>query len=247
MGIAAAWFSQRLVSSPAPAANAQTTPVIVVRADVSIATSLTKEHLRTTDWPANHVPPGALTSADQALGRVLRRPLAEGEAVLETALFQTGVSGGLRAVISPKHRAVSVKVDNVIGVAGFVMPGARVDVLATLRRVDLSKAIPYSKVILQNVRVLAIDQKLEDVKSGDPESVSVVTLEVSPVQAEHLTYASHEGRLQLAMRAPGDNEEVKLVSVGVKDIIGEPRRVVRKPSRVAVQIINGTRLDSRRF
>ena len=96
-------------------------------------------------------------------------------------------------MITPKHRAVSVKVDNVIGVAGFVTPGARVDVLVTLARVDLSDALPFSKVFLQNIRVLAVDQKLEEVKSGDPELVSVVTLEVTPVQAEHLTYAAHEG------------------------------------------------------
>jgi pilus assembly protein CpaB len=248
MGIAAAWLTERFVSSPAPTeADAPTTSVVVVRTDVPVATSLAKEQLKTIDWPVDHVPPGSMASADQAVGRVVRRPLADGEAVLETALFEMGASGGLRAVISPEHRAVSVKVDNVIGVAGFVTPGARVDVLATLRRVDLNKAIPYSKVILQDIRVLAIDQKLEEVKSGDPETVSVVTLEVNPVQAEHLTYAAHEGRLQLAMRSPGDDEKVPTVSVGVRDVLGGQRRATRGRVGPAVQIINGSRVDTRRF
>src|SRR4030042_30527 len=95
-------------------------------------------------------------------GPGLGRPLAAGEPVLESALFEAGAEGGLAAVIAPNRRAVSVKVDSVIGVAGFVKPGARVDILATLRRIDAQKPIPFSKVILQDVRVLAADQKLAE-------------------------------------------------------------------------------------
>jgi pilus assembly protein CpaB len=170
-----------------------------------------------------------------------------GEPVLETALFEAGASGGLLAVISPEHRAVTVKVDSVIGVAGFVTPGARVDVMATLRRVDHTKALPYSKVILQNIRVLAVDQKLEEVKSREPEIVSVVTLEVTPVQAEHLVYAAHEGRIQLAMRSPGDEESVKTRSAGVADVLGDRRVAKVRVLGTKVQIISGSRLDTKRF
>lgn len=245
MGIAAAWATDRVVSRPTTAdTQLATVSVVVVRANVPVAASLREDVLRTIEWPADHVPPAALTSTEQAVGRIVRHPLAVGEPVLETALFDKGASGGLRAVISPQHRAVSVKVDNVIGVAGFVTPGVRVDVLATLRRVDLGRALPYSNVILQNIRVLAVDQKLEEVKSGAPEIVSVVTLEVSPVQAEHLTYAAHEGRLQLAMRSPGDHEKVPTVSVGVRDVLGERRRVGKKRAGTAVEIIRGSRLET---
>jgi pilus assembly protein CpaB len=116
----------------------------------------------------------------------------------------------------------------VIGVAGFVVPGSRVDVMATIRRVDQDRAIPFSKLILQDVRVLAVDQKLEEVKSGEPELVNVVTLEVDPLQAEHLIYAAHEGRLQLALRAPGDDAEIATRSIGVADLLdgNRPRNVV---------------------
>ena len=252
MGIAAAWFTQRLVSESRPEASLETTPVVVLRRDVPVATSLTQEHVQVADWPTAHVPRGTLRAADQAVGRVVRRPVSAGEPVLEMALFETGTSGGLRAVIAAGHRAVTVKVDNVIGVAGFVTPGARVDVLATMRRVDREDSIPYAKVILQNINVLAVDQKLEEAKTGEPNIVSVVTLEVDPVQAEHLIYAAHEGRLQLAMRSPDDQEQVRTHSVGVMDILGEPEpKVIKKPTTrsagSSVEVITGTTLETRRF
>ena len=105
-----------------------------------------------------------------------RRALAVGEPILDAFLLPQGAQAGLGALIGENRRAVSVKVDPVIGVAGFVTPGSHVDVLATLRRVDRDKALPYSKVILENISVLAIDQKLEDVGGTEPELVSVVTL-----------------------------------------------------------------------
>ena len=152
----------------------------------------------------------------------------------------------LRAVIAADHRAVTVKVDSVIGVAGFVTPGTYVDVMATIRRVDRKSGLPYSKVILQNIRVLAVDQELEDVKSA-PEIVSVVTLEVNPEQAQRLVYAAHEGRLQLAMRSPGDNAEVRVRSVGVADVFGERHVAKARAPGKAVLVINGTEQYTKRF
>lgn len=257
MGIAAAWFTQQLVSDSQPLAQLETTSVVVVRADVPVATSLTDQQLETAKWPADHIPRGALTSRQAAIGRVVRRPVAAGEPLLESALFEKGASGGLRAVIADGYRAVTVKVDNVIGVAGFVTPGARVDVMATIRRVDRDRALPYSKVILQNIRVLAVDQKMEEARTGAPEIVSVVTLEVEPIQAEHLIYAAHEGRLQLAMRSPSDQEIVSSRSINVVDVLGgAPKPKVRRRVAVAapaprvgvpVEVLNGTELETKRF
>ena len=253
LGLAAAWTAMRLATNPsvAEAAPSKTTPVVVARVDVAVASSLMREQLDTVEWPADHVPSGAMLSVDQTVDRIVRRPIAKGEPVLEAALFESGSAGGLRAVISPEYRAVSVKVDNVIGVAGFVTPGARVDVLATIRRVDRDRALPYAKVILQDVRVLAVDQKLEEVKCGDPELVNVVTLEVDPIQAEHLIYAAHEGRLQLALRSPGDDKEVATRSIGVADVLGgqQPVSKVSSPrrARTAVQVLKGSSLETKTF
>ena len=123
--------------------------------------------------------------------------------------------------------------------------------MATIRRVDRARAIPYSKVILQDVRVLAVDQKLEEVKSGEPELVNVVTLEVSPVQAEHLIYAAHEGRLQLALRSPGDDAKVATRSIGVSDLL-DGRSSGKKTKTVAsahskIKIVRGTKVDVEKF
>jgi pilus assembly protein CpaB len=252
MGLTAAWIAKEFApsSEEAKLASARTTPVVVVRTDVPIASSLAAVQLELVDWPADHVPAGALGSIDDATSRIARRPLAQGEPVLEAALYATGASGGLGAVISDHYRAVSVKVDNVIGVAGFVVPGSRVDVLATIRRVDMKRALPFSKVILQDVRVLAVDQKLEEVKSGDPELVSVVTLEVSPTQAEHLIYAAHEGRLQLALRSPGDDAKVASRSIGVVDVLDgfrSGKKQVVASARRRIKIIRGTQVEVKKF
>jgi pilus assembly protein CpaB len=257
MGVAAAKISTQMVEAPSAegATAIDMATVVVTRTDVAIASELTQEHLETIEWPAAHLPPGALNSVDLAVGRIARRPLSAGEAVTLTALFDAGAAGGLRAVIAKDKRAVSVKVDNVISVAGFVTPGSRVDVLATIRRVDLERALPFSKVILQDIKVLAVDQKLEEAKAGDPELVNVVTLEVNPVQAEHLIYSAHEGRLQLALRSPGDHVVVPNVSIGVRDVLGKqaqkPTQVAKNSyvprTRPSVQLISGSKVQVKRF
>jgi len=256
MGLAAVWITAEFSPNSAGAnvAAVHTTSVVVVRSDVPVASSLTVAQLMLVDWPSEHLPMGTLRSIDAATTRIARRPLAQGEPVLEAALYPIGAAGGLGAVIADKHRAVSVKVDNVIGVAGFVVPGSRVDVMATIRRVDRERALPFSKVILQDVRVLAVDQKLEEVKSGEPELVNVVTLEVSPKQAEHLIYAAHEGRLQLALRGPGDDAEVETRSIGVADIMDNPKsaKATSKAPAVAyarsqIKIVRGTDVENKKF
>ena len=258
IGLAAAWTAMRLtpsVATPTVATTAGTAPVVTARTGLDAATTITVDQLDVVQWPREHVPGGAIVSVELAAGRVLRRPLAAGEPVLESAVFPIGSAGGLSALISPNSRAVSVKVDNVIGVAGFVQPGARVDVFATLRRVDTKEALPYSKLILQDVRVLAVDQQLEKAGATDPVAVSVATLEVDPVQAERLIYAAHEGRLQLALRTPGDVAIVETDSVGVADVLLDrrPKATSNKPAFTrravgpTVQVLRGDKLETKSF
>jgi pilus assembly protein CpaB len=255
LGLGAVYVA-REVTSKTPAAHAEGVPtrqVVVARTDVGTASALESTALTLVDWPANLVPTGALFALSSAEGRVTRRPLVAGEPVLESALFEKGAEGGLPAVIAAEHRAVSVKVDSVIGVAGFVKPGARVDVLATVRRVDQRNSLPYSKVILQDVKVLAIDQKLEEARDGEAQLVSVVTLEVKPDAAQKLIYSAHEGRLQLALRTPGDDQLVELASTGVRDVLGAPKKApaakpfARAHHGAAVQVIRGSKIETKTF
>ncbi len=226
----------------------QTAPVVVARADVQIGSALTSRQVDVVDWPVEYLPKTSFRKPEDVEGRVLRRAVAAGEPILEPTLMPEGTKAGLVSVIEDKKRAVSVKVDPVIGVAGFVTPGARVDVLATLRRIDLSNKIPYSKVILQDVPVLAIDQQLEDSRNGEPELVSVVTLEVSPEDAEKLIYGAHEGRLQLALRSPADRELVKTASIGVVDLLSVRRKAAApRASGPSVEVLTGAQRSVKQF
>lgn len=252
-GIAAAFTARHVLEDRASVAaqpTVATTRVVVARSDVTVGTALTAIQLDTVDWPRDYVPAGAFQDPAKVNGRVVRRPLGRGEPVLEPSLLPVGSEAGLPSVITSAKRAVSVKVDPVVGVAGFVTPGTRVDVLATLRRIDTDQKLPYTKLILQDVPVLAIDQKLEEVKNGEPELVSVVTMEVTPKQSEELTYAAHEGRLQLALRSPADHEEVKTQPVSVATLLGggparRPKVAVR--SGPSVQVITGSSVSVKSF
>lgn len=247
-GAAAAFLAHRALERQQvePIARAvETVPVVLARVDLAVGSSLAPEQLRVVAWPKEYAPGGAFREAEQLGGRVLRRALAAGEPLLEPSLLPEGAEGGLVAVIADSARAVSVKVDPIIGVAGFVTPGARVDVLATLRQTGSSQKIPMSKVILQDVRVLAIDQKMETARSGDPELVSVVTLEVSPTEAEQLAYSAHEGRLQLALRSPSDRERIKTLGVAASDLLARPR--ARAARRVGVQVVKGGDVSVKSF
>jgi pilus assembly protein CpaB len=253
IGLAALWTARRMIDERTlPAAGqvpVESRAVVIAGVDIALGTALTSHLLDSARWPASFVPEGVHDEMKALHGRVLRRAVAKGEPILEALLLPEGAEAGLAPVIPEKRRAVSVKVDAVIGVAGFVHPGARVDVLATLRRVDQEKKLPYSKLILQDVPVLAIDQKLEEANEGDPELVSVVTLEVSPEQAEQLIYSSHEGRLQLALRSPGDREQVETSPVGVADLMPSKRAPARVAGRrgPAVQVLRGSRMSEQGF
>jgi pilus assembly protein CpaB len=251
LGVGAAFSARSWLKQQIPAAISaeavETQTVVTVQTNVGVGTILTKAQLKVVDWPKAYLPEGAYFNIQEVEGRVVKMPLTKGDPIRETNLLPKGSQGGLVAVIDKSMRAVSVKVDAVIGVAGFVTPGSHVDVLATLRRIDQKNKLPYSMVILQDVRVLAIDQKLEEAEKGEAHLVSVVTLEVTPKQAEHLTYAAHEGRLQLAMRNPGDRETVTTRSTGVSDLLPSRYRSRAAATGSPIQLIKGSHLSSRNY
>lgn len=189
---------------PAAGEGIATKPVIVAAVNLQLGAELRPEDLRIVEWPANAVPAAAFGSADQVVGRGLIQSVVENEPILPGKLAPKGAGAGLPPVIPAGMRALSVRVNDVVGVAGYVLPGTRVDVVATVNPTQQQPDVT-SKVILTNVLVLAAGTKIErDAEEGKPMAVSVVTLLVDPVEAERLTLASTEGKIQLALRNPLD-------------------------------------------
>lgn len=189
---------------PARTVTMQTRPVMVAAANLDVGASLRREDVRAIDWPAEAVPEGAFGAAEELIGRGVVVPVILNEPILPNKIAKVGEGAGLPPAIPPGFRAVSVRVNDVIGVAGYVLPGTRVDVVATVsptaQQTDMT-----SKVVLTNVQVLAAGTKIErDTDNGKPIAVSVVTLLVDPNEAERLTLASTEGKIQLALRNPLD-------------------------------------------
>jgi pilus assembly protein CpaB len=192
--------------APGRTISIPTRAVVVAAADLDIGAELRRDDLRVIQWPANAVPSDVFSTPDEVVGRGLVMPVIQNEPILPMKLAPKEAGAGLPPVIPPGYRAVSVRVNEVIGVAGYVLPGTHVDVVVTVsptsQQVDMT-----SKVILTNVQVLAAGTKIDRATDKDkPIPVTVVTLLVSPEEAERLTLASSEGKIQLALRNPLDRE-----------------------------------------
>ena len=190
-----------------PAARAvsiPTRPVVVAATDLDVGAEIRRDDIRIIDWPANAVPATAVSDPKDVIGRGLVLPVIQNEPILPMKLASSEAGAGLPPAIPPGLRAVSVRVNEVIGVAGYVLPGTRVDVVATVNPTGQGNDIA-SKVVLTNVQVLAAGTKIErDTDRNKPMPVTVVTLLVYPEEAERLTLASTEGKIQLALRNPLD-------------------------------------------
>jgi pilus assembly protein CpaB len=210
---------------PVKEVSLPTTPVVVAGANLPLGAALRREDLRVIAWPANGVPAGSFKDPQELVGRGLIQSITENEAVLPGKLAPAGAGAGLPPVIPDGKRAVSVRVNDVIGVAGYVLPGTHVDVLATVSPTNQDTDMT-SKVVLTNVLVLASGTKIEqDVEQNKPISVSVVTLMVDPLESERLTLASTEGKIQLALRNPLDKTAPPTPGVQPAVLLGYQRAV----------------------
>lgn len=205
---------------PGKTVTIPTRPVVVAAADLDIGAELRREDVRIIDWPANAVPADAFGNPNDVMGRGLIMPVIQNEPILPMKLASKEAGAGLPPAIPPGLRAVSVRVNEVIGVAGYVLPGTRVDVLATVSPND-SKEQMTTKVILTNVQVLAAGTKIErDTERNKPLAVTVVTLLVDPEEAERLTLAASEGKIQLALRNPIDKGTTVTRGVRPANLLG---------------------------
>jgi pilus assembly protein CpaB len=208
-GLLAGYVALVYVSEePAPLQAATPSQTIVIAArDLPAGSIVRREDVETVGWPGSVVPEGFAVQAGDVVGRGLIIEVRKNEPMLQWKLAQREAGGGLPITIPEGMRAVSVEVDEVIGVAGFVLPGTRVDVLATVMP-GTDRSQITTRIILQNVRALAADQKYQQDIQGQPQYVTVVTLLVTPEEAEVLTLAATEGRIQLALRNTLDSEEI---------------------------------------
>ena len=201
-GVVAALLALRYLRSqttPLMAAEPKRANIVLSARSLPVGAVVSERDVKVVSWPGDAVPSGYIRSVKDAVGRGIITPVAENEPLLEGKVSTKDAGGGLPIIIRDGMRAISVKVDEVIGVAGFVLPGTRVDVMLTLDKKD-GRPQAMTKTLLQNVQILAAGQSVTRDKEGKPQTVSVVTLLVSPDNAELLALAVKEGRLQLALR-----------------------------------------------
>jgi len=221
------------VPKSTPGASIPTSAVIVAASDLQLGAALRQEDLRAIQWPSDAVPAGAFGKPEDLIGRGLIQPVVANELFLPSKLASKEAGAGLPPVIPEGQRALSVRVNDVVGVAGYVLPGTRVDVVATVNPTQQQTDVT-SKVILTNVQVLAAGTKIEQDEKNKPIAVSVVTLLVNPDEAERLTLASTEGKIQLALRNPLDKTAPATSGIRPAGLMGSAPPVRRVASSGSV-------------
>ena len=234
-GTAAAYLALTYIrnqTTPLLSAEAPRGQVILAVKDLPVGAIIGERDIRTVDWPGDAVPPGFLSVPEEVVGRGVITPVKLNEPLLEGKLAPRGAGGGLPTIITDGMRALSVRVDEVIAVAGFVIPGTRVDVLLTKK----VSAQSITRAILQNVPILAAGQSIQTDAEGKPQTVAVITVLLSPEQAEVLTLAANEGRIQMTLRHMLDTVRVVTRGARADELLAAGRRRTSRPRpRVSAQ------------
>lgn len=235
--MALGWMKRQ---AAAPVIKEKTSLVVVAATQVGPATSLSGPQLKTEVWHQEKAPPGSFGNLQEVLGRVTATSLTPGELVTENKLTPRGTVPGITALLSPDQRAMTVKVDEASGVAGFLMPGDRVDVVVIIDKGEYDKD-PLAKILFQDLKVLGTGQKMESRPGDKPQVVPTVTLEVSPEEGERLALAAQEGRISLVLRSRENKKLVSTAGVDTAKLFGRPSKANKlAPSpRQTVDVIRG--------
>lgn len=241
------------------AAQHRTTTIVVANNNVKLGSVLKDADLTTASW-VGAPPPGAIVRVQDALGRGVISDLYQGETVMESRLAAPGSGGGLAATIRPGMRACAVKVNDVVGVAGFVTPGMHVDVLISGNPPGSNaNSVPRVRTMLQNIQVLSAGTDISKDAEGKPQQVQVVNLLVTPDEAELLSLAGNETHIQLVLRNPLDTQFAKPPGTSVASLFGDapakvqpataPRKAVAKaaPRVYLVEVFNGSKRSQEKF
>ena len=224
------YLRERPTALMAAEVSRETLPVMVATRDLGLGEVLTEADLRIVEWPGAAIPEGYARTAAEVIGRGVVSDIRTNEPILDTKLADAAAGGGLPPLIPPGMRALAVRVDDVVGVAGFVTPQTRVDVILTMT--PAGSQDPVSKLILQNVRALAAGTELRRNDQGEPMEVTVVTVLVTPGDAEKLVLSATQGRIQLALRNTLDLETVDTDGERMSGLLSGARRPTRGSVRI---------------
>lgn len=242
--LASNWMQDKTGERDAMSDMAQ---VVVATLQIPFGETVQASDLRTVELPPDAVPAGSFSDVDSVIGRVSNQVIYPGEIVLEGRVAEHMGGSALASLLEKGKRAMSVRVDDVVGVAGFLLPGNRVDVLSTKQR-NGSRNDVETKTVLHNLKVLAVDQIASQERDG-PVIVRAVTLEVTTRDAETLVKATQEGKVQLTLRNPLEKEDESDLLVAQRSVLNvdepeepasPPRPVARAPVRHQVEVIRGT-------
>lgn len=237
----------RVIDGMRASSRVATQNVVIASADVPEGTALTAATLAVVQLPVAAVPAGSYTSPDSVVGRVSRIPIFKGEAIVPGRLAPDGTAGGIEVKILPGKRAMSVRIDDVAGIAGMVQPNSRVDVMLTTRD-ETAQGGQVSKLFMSNMRILSVGSQVARGEDGRPINAPTATLEVTPAEAERLALAVREGAIQLVLRGYGDPDSVQTTGAKRGDLLtqvdnGPPpapapvqTRIVRVPVRTPAPV-----------
>ncbi|MET0319112.1 MAG: Flp pilus assembly protein CpaB [Duganella sp.] len=229
LGLAAVAMASRWLLRQTPTTANR---IVVAAADVSLGQRLTPEMMKTLDWPADSLPRGALTDPAKLVGRVLKSSVLRDEPLSEAKLAPAGTLGGLSALITEGNRAMTVRVNDVVGVAGFALPGNFVDILVNTQSARGGNENAISKIVLERILVLAVAQEVGRDETR-PRVVNAVTLEVTPTQAENLDLARSVGTLSLVLRNQVDPRPAVTDGATKSSLLGLPAPVAAAPAPAA--------------
>ena len=231
------WLREQVGEVAQPEQNL--TPVIVASSEIEYGQAIEDIHVKVARWPAENAPPKSIGTLEEVIGKLATQRILPGEPILEGRVVEKLAGSSLSSMIAPNKRAITLRVNDVVGVAGFLLPGNRVDVLGT----RMSNGEAKTRTVLQNLKVLAVDQTASPEKD-QPVVVRAVTLEADLDESLELVKATEEGSIQLVLRNPDDIAE----RIYAPETVAEaPKAPVRRAPPPTIRIIRGTSVNDSPF
>lgn len=215
----ATFGAYRLLAANSRSGDVILRPVIVATRDLPEGGVIDKLALKSVQWPLQSVPAGAFSSIDSVAGRVTRVAVFTGEAIVPGRLAPLGTGPGLELKIPPGQRAMAVRINDVAGISGLLLPNSRVDVLVTIREENSDRQV--AKLFMENMLVLSVGKEVQRDASGKPIDATTVTLAVTPEEAERLAIAMNSGSIQLVLRGYGESKNIATRGATSGDVLSQ--------------------------